>query len=157
MKKRIWDKYAAFFMGAGAILLLNRYKQKKANNTKGNKYFLYYDVLNKWMKQKEQGISVAEKLERQNIHEVAIYGMGDLGKHLVYELTNAKITVKYAIDRSFFAVSDLDVYLPDSELPNVDAIIVTAILDYESIRSNLEQKVFCPILSIADLFNTIET
>ena len=109
------------------------------------------------MKQKEQGISVAEKLERQNIHEVAIYGMGDLGKHLVYELTNAKITVKYAIDRSFFAVSDLDVYLPDSELPNVDAIIVTAILDYESIRSNLEQKVFCPILSIADLFNTIET
>lgn len=152
MKRRALNNFLVFLVGASTAFLCSIYKRQNRKGKETDKYFQYYDVLNRWMKQKERGISITEKLQRQGIKEVAIYGMGDLGQHLLYELTNTDIVIKYAIDRSFFAVGDLDIYLPDSELPQVDAVIVTPILDYESICDCLREKLTCPILSIADLF-----
>lgn len=152
MKRKILNMCIIFFSGAWAVFLIRQFKKKSSKNVARDKYFLYYDVLNKWMKQKENGVSVAETLMQRGIHEIAIYGMADMGRHLQCELVGTDIVIKYAIDRSFFVVSDLDVYLPDSELPQVDAVIVTPVFDYESIRNHLKQKLSCPILSLADLF-----
>lgn len=153
MKEKILCGIASFFAGIGMAFLFVKWKRKEHKGGTSGKYLLYYDVLNKWMKQKEKGKSIAEKLQQKGINEVAIYGMGDMGKHLQRELEASNIVIKYAIDRSLLAIIDLDVYLPESELPRVDAVIVTPVFDYENVRRCLEEKVTCPILSIADLVN----
>lgn len=153
MKRKISGMGISFLAGAGLVLLSTTYQKKNSRSKTKDKYFLYYNVLNKWMKQKENGGSVAETLRQQGVQKIAIYGMGDMARHLQHELADTDIVIKYAIDRSFFAISDLDVYLPDSELPQVDAVIVTPVFEYESICNCLQQKLSCPILSVADLFD----
>lgn len=134
-------------MGAALAFKRTGKKQVKAEN----KYFIYYDLLNKWLKQKEKEVFIAEKLKQQGIKEIAVYGMGDIARHLQHELKNTDVTVKYAIDKSELSVIDIDTYLPDSELPQVDAIVVTPVLEYESIYAFLMEKVSCPIICITDL------
>ncbi len=133
--------------GVALMFKRNRRKQNKIND----KYFIYYDLLNKWMKQKEKGVLIAEKLKQKGIKEIAIYGMGDIARHLQHELKDTDITVKYAIDKSELSVIDIDKYLPDSELPQVDAVVVTPVLEYVNIDTFLKQKISCPIICIVDL------
>lgn len=142
-----------FFLFAGACITYFSGKQKKNRVGTDSKYWQYYDVLNRWMKQKERGINIEDNLRQRNIKEIAIYGMGDIGKHLQEELTGTDIVIKYAVDRSFYAMSNLDIYEPESDLPEVDAIIVTPVFDYENIRKSLAAKLNCQILSISDVIN----
>ena len=134
-------------VSAALVFQKNRKEQDKTND----KYFIYYNLLNKWMKQKEKDVLIAEKLKQKGIKEIAIYGMGDIARHLQHELRNTDVTVKYAIDKSELSVIDIDTYLPDSELPQVDAVIVTPVLEYENICKFLKQKISCPVICIADL------
>lgn len=134
---------------AALVFKRNRREQDKTND----KYFIYYNMLNKWMKQKEKEVLIAEKLKQKGIKEIAIYGMGDIARHLQHELKDTDVTVKYAIDKSKLSVIDIDTYLPDSELPQVDAVIVTPILEYEYICKFLKHKISCPVICIADLID----
>lgn len=142
---------AAFLLGAlassGGRFLL----QRRAGASGQDKLGAYYDVLNKWMKMKESNQTIEERLKEKGIKTIAIYGMGDLGHHLVKDLENTDIEVKYAIDRSFLAISEIDIYEPDADMPSVDAVVITPVFDYENICVNLERKMDCPLLSIADL------
>mgnify|MGYP002509543375 CR=1 FL=1 len=138
-------------LGISLMTARNRNAQKNEKAEKPDKWGTYYHILNDWMKLKENGGSIEQALKEKNIKSVAIYGMGDLGRHLVKDLENTNIEVKYAIDRSFFAISDIDIYEPESELPNVDAVIVTPVCEYENIRRDLEEKLSCIFLSIGDL------
>ena len=47
--------------------------------------------------------------------------------------------------------SDIDIYKPSEELPDVDAIIVTPIHAYEAIEESLSKKMDCLIMSIEDI------
>lgn len=145
-------KYGVFLM-AGACMSYFLGKRKRDKAGTDTKYWQYYDVLNRWMKQREKGISIADNLRQRDIGEIAIYGMGDIGKHLQEELAGTDIVIKYAIDRSFYAMSNLDIYEPESDLPEVDAVIVTPVFDYENIRKRLTEKMDCQILNIADVIN----
>lgn len=145
-------KYGVFFV-AGACIACFLGKRTKDKGGTESKYWQYYDVLNRWMKQREKGISIADNLRQRDIREIAIYGMGDVGKHLQEELAGTDIVIKYAVDRSFYAMSDLDIYEPESDLPEVDAVIVTPVFDYEIIQKRLTEKMDCQILSISDVIN----
>lgn len=151
MEKKKQYCRVAFLAAVGTALMFRR--NKRNQNKENDKYFVYYNLLNKWMKQKEKGTSAAEKLHQRGIREIAVYGMGDIAKHLQQELAGTDVTVKYAIDRSVRSVIDIDTYLPDSELPQVDAVIVTPILDYKAIAEFLRPKMPCPIICITDLID----
>ena len=78
--------------------------------------------------------------------------MGELGSRLYEELRGTSVEVKYAIDKDAMSVySDIDVLELEDDLPNVDAIVVTAVFAYDSISENLEDKISCPILSLGDI------
>ncbi len=141
----------AFFMGIFVMFFGKKVFQNKARVSNQDKFGAYYDVLNKWLKLKETNQTIEEHLKKKGIKTVAIYGMGDLGKHLLNDLKNTDIEVKYAIDRSFLAISEIDIYEPDADMPPVDAVIITPVFDYDSICKNLKLKVNCKLLSIADL------
>lgn len=62
------------------------------------------------------------------------------------------VEVAYAIDRNKYGVAtDLDVYSPDEDIPEVDAIIVSAIAYFDEVLTKLEGKMDCPIISLEDV------
>lgn len=111
------------------------------------KYFQWYDVFNNWMELKNAGISLNYRLSRRGIRSIAIYGMGRVGNRLVEDIRynnlmgEEKIDIVYGIDANI-SMNDIGVpiYLPNDDLEKVDAIIVTAFFDYDSIKKILPNK-----------------
>lgn len=151
MKTKKTSMLFLYLAGIGIGVLGNRFFQRNRKEKGQNKWVAYYHILNNWMKLKESGGSLEQRLSEKNIESVAIYGMGDIGRHLVKDLENSNIEVKYAIDQSFFAISDIDVYEPESDLPDVDAVIITPVCEYENICKNISKKTKAEILSVADI------
>lgn len=105
-----------------------------------------------WMTLRENGRSVAEYLIQYNIRNVAVYGYGALGKHLITELSNSAVSISYIIDRDV-RLNHLkyEIKSPNEYLPPVDAIIVTPVDDFESIYFVLRNSVSYRIISLLEL------
>lgn len=121
-----------------------------------DKHLALYLMMNQWVKVKQDGKSVIDYFEKNGYKEVAIYGMNYAGETLLNELESSNIKVRYGIDQKAEGkCSDIDVLLPNDELPNVDAVIVTAITFFDEIEEKLLEKVDCPILSLEDILYEI--
>lgn len=132
-----------------------KYIQKLA--TKSSRMERYHNMLNKWLEIKNEKILIGDYLQENEFYNIAIYGMGIYGINLLYELQeNESVRVLYGIDR---AVDNVDggirVYKPEEELPEVDLVIVTAIMSYDSIKQLLVNKMNCPIISLERLIEEI--
>ncbi|MBD5550029.1 MAG: hypothetical protein HDQ96_02460 [Lachnospiraceae bacterium] len=121
-----------------------------------NKHMLIANCLDSWMSLKEKGINPANYLKRFHYNVIAIYGVGILGKHLLYELEQAEIKIAYIIDRR------ADLHYPQAEVRNVndeldivDAVVVTALADFDDIYETLKEKLGCPIFSITELISEV--
>lgn len=113
-------------------------------------------MLTIWVQQKQNGRLTERFFERNNYHKIAIYGMNDIGERLLDDLKNSQIEVKYAIDRNADNImSKLKVVFPDSELEEVDAVVVTAIGYFDEIRETLYQRVKCPIVALNDVLGNL--
>ena len=92
-----------------------------------------------WIGLLETGGSIATWLRSQGIQNIAIYGLGMMGKHLLYQLQKEKFSVYYAIDQQTEqGHGELSVYALEDELPDADAVLVTVLYDYPRIRASLE-------------------
>lgn len=151
MRRNKVNLLISFLLGVCTAIEGKKIFRKNGKTGQNDKIYAYYDVLNKWMMLKEGNETVEGRLREKGIKTIAIYGMGDLGKHLKKDLEDTEIEVKYVIDGSLFVISDIDVYEPESDMPPVDAIIVTPVLEYENICRVLRRKTDCKILSIADI------
>lgn len=110
---------------------------------------MYYQTLNEWLFIKQQNISIADILKEMNYKKVAIYGMKELGQRLYDELYNSEVEVVCVIDQNKDAIlGDYEIIGLDDEIPEVDAVIVTAFYYYSEIKNTLKNKVSCPILSL---------
>ena len=113
-------------------------------------------VFSLWMKNKQSEKSIATFLEKNNFHNIAIYGMHHLGEVLLKELQEKNITVSYAIDKNADTMkASIKMFRPDEELDEVDAIIVTPIFYFDEIERQLSQKVKCPIISLEDVIENM--
>lgn len=113
-------------------------------------------LMNKWLKLEIAGRSIREHFEKEGYKSVAIYGMSHVGERLLEELKGSDIEVKYAIDRNAAGIySDIEVYSPDDNLPDVDAVVVTAVYFFDEVYNNLKDKVRCPIISLDDVLSQI--
>lgn len=119
---------------------------------KPNKYLIMTKLLNRWIYNKQKNFSISKYLEEREMKQIAIYGMGDVGQRLYDELENSPIEVKYVIDRRakqiISAVRIIDV---DDIFESVDAVIVTAVYDFEEIKQALRLKLKCPIVSLEEI------
>ena len=90
-------------------------------------------------------------MEQHGFSNVAVYGMGPIGKCLVKELLRDGIQVLYGIDQNAELIyADVPVYSTKDPLPQTDAILVAAVYYHEQIKKCLEDKIKCPIVSLSD-------
>lgn len=114
-----------------------------------DKLLLYYQILNMWLEMKQKGKSAVTYLQKKRIKRIAIYGMKELGERFYEEVKNTGIEVVCIIDKyPDNVIGDFTVISPEGEIPEVDAIIVTADYYYQDIRKSLSEKVNCPIYSL---------
>lgn len=115
------------------------------------KFRIMYQMMEKWMRIKMAKKTLATYFETYDYKNIAIYGMGDIGKLLLEELSGSTINVKYGIDRKATGEGEVVVVNPDDKLEKVDAIVVTAIAYFDEIEEMLSEKVNCPIISLEDI------
>ena len=97
--------------------------------------------MNLWLRILNEGKDVSMYFLEKGYKSVAIYGMADLGWRLLEELEDSPISVKYVIDRNYNTIyCELPVYSPSDDLPEIDAIIVTAITFFDEIKNKLDNK-----------------
>lgn len=106
------------------------------------------DMLDKWMKLRDRNINIADSIE-DSIKEIAVYGYGMLGRHFIDEAGKADIKIKYVIDKNRkLSKPEVPLFYPEDELPEVDAIVVTAIYVYGEIYELLKKKGIKNIISL---------
>lgn len=99
------------------------------------------NTMERWICLQSQGHNVADILFDFKLMNIAIYGMGHLGKLLYEQLRDSRVSVSYIIDQNKIALNDpVPVYSNNDILPDTDAIIVTAIYYYDNIKNHLEEK-----------------
>lgn len=120
-------------------------------NRECNKFKLLCDIYMQWIKNKQDGKEIATSLINKGYQRVAIYGMNKDGDILISDLRNSDVDIVCGIDRRAAKLSsDIPLFTPDDEIPEVDVIIVTAVAFYDEIKEAMEKKVKCPIISIED-------
>ena len=137
----------------GAAIVINKlWKQLKKEKKLADKHLELFLTMNQWVKVKQIGKDLSSYFEREGYREIAIYGMHYAGETLVEELMGSDIIIKYAIDQKMREVlSGVHIVTPDSDLREVDAIVVTPISAFGEIKQTLEKKVDCPIISLEDV------
>lgn len=116
-------------------------KAMKAEEKLIEKNSINFKIMYNWLKGYQTGRKITDILEREKINEIAIYGMGDLGRTLLKELENTDISVKYVIDRNNYrSFGAHSCYSPFDDLPDVQAVIVTPVSDFENIAEQLRKK-----------------
>ncbi len=109
-----------------------------------------------WMSLREKGINLASYLERYGIQHVAIYGYGMLAKHLISELEGTCVTIDYFIDRSRRKNSiQYEVKPVEDNLPQVDAVIVTVVDEFDSIYQMLKERMDCKFFSLYEIVSEL--
>ncbi len=135
-------------VGAWAAHTITKYFEPPRKE-KGDKYKSYYNMLTKWLELEEEGNPVDYLLKEPGYEKIAVYGMGNIGKHLCSVLKETDVEVVCGIDSyAENDVKDVTVFSINDELPEVDAIIVTIPFAFTEIQENLEKKVECPIVSL---------
>ena len=105
-----------------------------------------------WERGKGSEKQLKEFFCKYNIESVAIYGMGKAGKMLYDEIKKTSVEVRYAIDqKADRKYKDLQVISPQSDLPEVDLVIITVIYEYNAIARELRKKMNCLLLSLEQI------
>lgn len=121
--------------------------------SKKSKMEVYFNILDRWMEMEEQGKSLEEIFLIKCWKRIAIYGYGKIGKHLYHRLKNTSVQVEYFVDQnSEYNESDVKIMKVGSQLPYVDVIIITPVMEYEIIKKCLEQNYNYLVVSVEDLF-----
>jgi glycosyltransferase involved in cell wall biosynthesis len=111
-----------------------------------NKKDIINDILKLWDKD-----NVIDFLVSKGIKTIIIYGMGKLGMRLYDECINSDIEVVGVMDKDDYLLSEVvNMIGPFDDIPKVDAIVVTAIFDYENIRDMLKKRTNVEIINVGD-------
>ena len=122
-----------------------------------DKYFSYFNLLDKWLIYKERNYEFADYFYKNDIKSVAIYGMGKIGKHLRYELERAGMEIAYVIDEGESALYGKDAhYNLRDNLPIADAVIVTPVEEFEEIKDKiLDNNRMLKVISLKEVLDGI--
>ena len=142
-------------LGAGIV---GKVTGKSLNKVRSmsDKHFALFQMMNQWVKVKQEGKNLALYFEKNEYKKIAIYGMSYAGETLVDELKDSSVTIAYGIDKNADSIyADIDVFSVDADLAPVDAVVVTAITFFDQIEEKLSEKLDCPIISLEDILYEI--
>ena len=125
---------------------------------RADRFFAYFNLLDRWLVCKEHNNQFKDYFHKNCIKNVAIYRMGKLGNHLRYELNKAEIKIVYIIDEWEDFIYDREVhYNIQDELPLVDAVIVTSIDEFETVKSKiLKKNKMLNVISLETILDSID-
>ena len=112
----------------------------------------YYYVLKMMISNKQRRGTSTSFFADHGYTEVAIYGLGDLG-HLFYNEANSLgLKIKYIIDRNKkIDIPGVPVYYLDDNLPDVQCLVVTPILETDQIEKALGKRINTDIRSLEEI------
>ena len=155
MKKRNigWLFVGTLLGGAGVCAW--KHKGEKQSQKNVTKYLDLFRVMNQYVVTKQHHKELADYFEEKGYERIAVYGMSHMGQRLIDDLKGSKTQVIYGVDKRADRLTySLPIYEPSEELPEVDAIVVTA-YDFDEIVEALAEKVDCEILRFSDIIFSI--
>lgn len=125
----------------------------KKKNDQISRFKSYYNILNHWLMIKQEGINIAEELDRRGYKNIAIYGMGEVGNRLFSELKGTEINIKYCLDKNAASrFYDTNIIYPNlDKYEKVDCMIITIPFAMENIVKDIDSKCDFPLISISDI------
>lgn len=150
MKKAVFAGVLGIGIGASVVgTQMNKIVGEREKNSE--KFRIMYQMMERWMRIKQNGESLEKYFVSYGYKNIAIYGMAEIGKLLLSELKDSSIQVQFGIDKNKNATDIIPMYGPEEDLPAADAIIVTAIAYFDEIEKMLSEKNHCPIISLEDI------
>lgn len=118
----------------------------------------YYGLLLSWLKLHAGKIPLDDYFEWHGADKIAVYGNGQIGQCFIKEMECAQTQISYIIDRNAEnMVSKLPIFTMEDELPQVDAIVVTVIDEFDNIAEAIRKKCGCSVVSIEEvIYGSIE-
>lgn len=146
---RIGNDLLCFILGSA---FGHFFEKKKVQGKNGEKDKKARQLFDNWLVLAERGIGIEEYFHKKDIHKVAVYGYADIGNHLVVQLEDTDIEVRYIIDRRPCSpTGGIEWYRPTDRLPAVDAVIITPVWEYDQIKEALQCEISGQIISIEDI------
>lgn len=96
--------------------------------------------------------------EKKGYRQIAVYGVSEIGKLLITALEGTGVLVRYGIDvHADQDAIQIPLYRPEERMPDVDAIVVTAVYFYDDICGQLRTGgIKVPIVSLREVLDSIE-
>lgn len=154
MKKGLIAAISTVIGAAAGVAVAEKSKgdQVKSAWDMSNKHLALFQMMNQWVRVKQEGKNLAEYFERNKYKNIAVYGMSYAGETLLEELKDTDISVLYGIDQKADRIyADVDIFTMEDDLQQVDAVVVTAITFFDEIEEKLLKKMDCPIISLEDI------
>ena len=109
-------------------------------------------LLDNWMRIRDYNINFAGYFKKYGYHNIAIYGMGRLGTHLLRELRESEINVIFGIDKNNQNTEQaIDIYNPLQEMPEVDAVVITILDEYKEVGDLLKKSMNCSMICLEEI------
>lgn len=145
-------KLVLFYLaGSLSSYLFCKFKSMRKNvEEKDRKYSRLFD---NWLILVERGDDVGQFFRERDIKEIAVYGYGNIGRHLVTQLLQLDVSVKYVIDKrkDGTITNNIPCYQLSDNIPNVDMIVITPICEYQKIECALKEISSAKIISVEDI------
>ncbi len=154
MKKGVVAAISTVIGAAAGAVAVGKSKGDQLNSARSmsNKHLALFQMMNQWVRVKQEGKNLSEYFERNGYKNIAVYGMSYAGETLLEELAGTDISVAYCIDQKADSIyADVDIFTIEEDLQPVDAVVVTAITFFDEIEENLMKKMDCPIISLEDI------
>ncbi len=159
---KIVEKILLILLGCclGGYLMAHKYCIKlKSVKTDINRWQVCVRLYDLWMITKQSGQSIEEYLSSKGICNIAIYGTGYLGIRLYYELKDSCINVKYVLDKNpNIRLVGVDMFdIDHCSYKMIDAVIVTELHTYDSVKTMLNSKGYKQIFAFDDIIYEMMT
>lgn len=141
---------AGFFLGGKILVgLINDYKKRMERNL--SNMLLYND----WLEFIYSGGCIEQYFYMHEYRKIMIYGNGYIGNRLVQALTDTDIEITAVMDKAALYDKEELVIGIDSEIPDVDCIVITPVFYYDEILGALRERTRIPIVSIQKIIETV--
>lgn len=114
------------------------YITHQAHHRRIPKDTLYLRTLHRWMSLREQGKTILDFFNGNDIKKIVIYGYSIFAKHLICELSNSGVDICCIIDKMPTDTGNIPCLTPYSDIPDSDAVIVCSFYNYKEIYSMLK-------------------
>lgn len=118
---------------------------------KMDKYQNLFHILDQWMLLNEQKGCISKYISDKGYESVVIYGMGSVGRHLLFQLQQEKIEKIYCVDKSVRSGIELPIYHNIDSIPEIDIVVICVAGDYQNLYHELKKLNKCEIISIREM------